>query len=136
MSLSIDQNPRSIEPPTRYDLTKDIFNKAVVSCIICYPSRIISHQAALAYGGLAGLIQLLFSSIHNKIDEKTTSDQAKKLNYLFSAYLPWVLSGLAVHQIYKKTGRTCTRLSFEMGLTIALIQQVVGRTNMHLLPKD
>lgn len=122
------------EQMIKADLYSDIFRKALQACAIGYLSRALSYPAGLAYGGLTGVIQLLFSGIHQKIDEKTSSLHAKKLNYMISVCLPWALSGIILRQIYKNTENA--RITSDMGLVIALIQQVIGRSNLHLLPKD
>lgn len=134
--MSIDESSRPYRPEHEYDPVEDIFNKALSAGVICYLTRKLSYRAGLAYGGLAGVIQLLFSGIHQIVDEKSSLYSVKKLNYMFSAYLPWALSGYILRQIYKNTGNCNARVTFGMGLSIALIQQVLGRGNINLLPKD
>lgn len=134
--MTIDKSSKPIMPDSEFDLLEDIFNKALGASVICYLTRKLTYRAGLAYGGLAGVIQLLFSGIHQKVDEKTSLYSVKKLNYICSAYLPWALSGYILRQIHKNTGNPSTRITFGMGLSIALIQQVLGRGNINLLPKD
>ncbi len=133
--MSVKPNSSSIEPATRYELVEDICTKAIQACALCYITSKISYRAGLVYGGLAGIVQLVFSAVHNKIDEKTTSDNAKTLNYLISISLPWIVSGIALGKIYKNSGNENIRMSFGMCKIIALMQQVLGRSNIHLLPK-
>lgn len=126
----------TLEPATNFDLYKDIFHKALEACVICYLTRKLTYQAGLAYGGIAGVVQLLFSGIHQKVDEKASSCSVKKLNYTLSSSMPWALSGMILHQVFKKTGNKHVHVSSGMGFIIAIIQQVVGRSNLYLLPKD
>lgn len=134
--MSCEINSDAIEPATNFDLYKDIFHKALDACVISYLSRKLNYRAGLAYGGVAGALQLLFSGIHQVVDEKASSGSAKKLNYTISSSIPWALSGILLSQIFKKTGNEHFCISREMGIIIALIQQVVGRSNIYLLPKD
>ena len=134
--MSIEVTSKTLEPATNFDLYKDIFNKALEACVLCYLTRKLTYRAGIAYGGIAGVVQLLFSGIHQKIDEKAASCSMKKLNYTLSSLMPWALSGVILHQVFQKTGNEHLRVSSGMGFIIAIIQQVVGRSNMHLLPKD
>lgn len=134
MSAEITSKP--IDPPTDFELLKDIFCKAADAYIVCYLTRKLSYRAGLAYGGMAGVIQFIFSNIHQKIDKSASLDAIKKLNYILSAYMPWMISGVILRQIHKLTGNDTLSITSGMGLSIALIQQIWGRGNIHLLPKD
>lgn len=109
------------------------FGRGIGAGIVTMAFTNFAFRSGFIYGSVSGLTNLALRPIYKKIDEQTTSPEAKALNYIFSSTLPWAASAGIMHQAYKATGHSFFRLNPFVALGTAAAVEFFAYANRGLL---